>query len=99
MSGAHRRFVWTPERDAKLAAHWLSDAPAALAAAIGCALRSVYKRAAELRLPPRDPVARALAGGKTAAASVPSITLPELRLPRSADDPADGFVHHVENFR
>lgn len=55
-----KRFKWIAWRDAQLTRDWLITPPAQIAAFFGCSTRSIYKRAGELNLGPRDPVARAL---------------------------------------
>lgn len=59
----HRRFRWSEPVDSLLKQNWTRMAPERLAHAIGCSVRAVYKRAGELKLPPRDPVQRAIREG------------------------------------
>lgn len=58
------RFAWNDQRDKLLSDLWLTATPEALCALIGCKERSLYKRAAELSLAPRDPVQRAIKIGE-----------------------------------
>lgn len=70
------RFVWTFEAERELARTWLKRSVFMHARLIGCSKRTIERKAAELKLPARDAVARALAAGTAPAAR---ITLPHLR--------------------
>jgi len=63
-AAGHARFAWNEERDTTLKTLWLALEPKVLRARIGCSERSLYKRAAELELAPRDPVQRAIKSGE-----------------------------------
>lgn len=70
-----QRFTWTVARDLILRARWIEQDPQSLAAEIGCGVSTLYKRAAVLGLPPRDPVHRRI---KSGARPLPHISLPPL---------------------
>lgn len=74
-----KRFKWTAWRDQHLTRDWLIKEPVSIARFFGCSVRSVYKRAGELNLGPRDPVQRALWLGQ-APRDPCSITLPRVPL-------------------
>jgi len=58
------RFTWDDAKDRMLSGLWLTTEPDAIAATVGCGRRSIYKRAGELNLGPRDPAQRALWKGE-----------------------------------
>lgn len=72
------RFAWSEQRDAELTAMWLISTPAVMCAHFGCKPRTLYARAIELDLPPRNPVKRAIAAGHTPRAPMRLPTCDEL---------------------
>jgi hypothetical protein len=72
------RFAWDDIKDDDLRNLWLTADIDALAELIGCKPRTLYDRAAELGLAPRDPVCRAIASGETPRAPLRLPTADEL---------------------
>lgn len=60
MSSREKRFTWNSERDDDLRRCYQHASIEQLEQIIGCSRRSIYKRIAELDLPPADPVRRAI---------------------------------------
>lgn len=73
-----RRFTWNADRDRDLTLCYRHASIEQLEAIIGCKRRAIYKRIAELNLPPTDPVRRAIAAGESppAAYSRDGVSLP-----------------------